>query len=570
MSIDEINAYIEEFKDTHLPENFIWRNGQKEIIIETLKTYFSKTHKFVILDCPTGSGKSIIAMCISYVLNKDKKRGYILASDLALQEQYEKDITKFNLKYGSVKGIDNYLCTDNMEVHSLGTCKIKNLKPITMRCYQQCPYFSARDYAAETKTSVLNYAYWLIMMNYVAERVDTPPFSPRDFTICDEAHKLMSIVQNHFSPRFDSYTLDKLDKLTKFFNTYNLGNLNKQYKLLSAYIKSLYKEDNVEILHKTLIKIEDELEKYFSGVELLRSSAKKYKIVPKSWKYALNLSDWLKDMHCKIEDYNAIIESTSIDYLIKNPGNDSITFNCIEERYLINKYFHQWNSFTVLMSATFANGSKYANSIALKNAKYIKLKSNFDFTESPIFYYNKRKMTYTEIEKNIPWLIKKIEDIINSHPNDHGLIHSVSYDLALKIYNGVNANIRKRLLIYNGTEEKKQVIDLLNENNNTIIMGPSLLEGLDLKDDMSRFQIFPKVPYLSLSDKFVVAKMNINDDWYREQAILSILQGVGRSIRSTTDWAKTYILDASFGDLMHYNRKSFPEEFTKRLIIVDE
>ena len=101
-------------------------------------------------------------------------------------------------------------------------------------------------------------------------------------------------------------------------------------------------------------------------------------------------------------------------------------------------------------------------------------------------------------------------------------------------------------------------------------MGPSLLEGLDLKDDWSRFQVFAKVPYLSLGDRFVKAKLGINPSWYRWKAIINILQGTGRSVRSETDWAVTYILDGSLSDLIHNNRHAFPKEFMSRIRIIDK
>ena len=40
----------------------------------------------------------------------------------------------------------------------------------------------------------------------------------------------------------------------------------------------------------------------------------------------------------------------------------------------------------------------------------------------------------------------------------------------------------------------------------TILVSPSLMEGIDLVDDLSRFQIIVKVPYASLGDKHVKKK----------------------------------------------------------------
>jgi Rad3-related DNA helicase len=179
-------------------------------------------------------------------------------------------------------------------------------------------------------------------------------------------------------------------------------------------------------------------------------------------------------------------------------------------------------------------------------------------------------MSYNHINGNLPWLCTQINDILEKHKGESGIIHSASYDLSGKIFQGLTPKNRKRVLLYNGTEEKRKLLELLKISKDKILMGPSLLEGLDLKDEWSRFQIFAKVPYLSLGDRFVKAKLAINPTWYRWKAIINILQGTGRSVRSETDWAVTYILDGSLSDLIHNNRQAFPKEFMERIRIVDK
>ena len=88
--------------------------------------------------------------------------------------------------------------------------------------------------------------------------------------------------------------------------------------------------------------------------------------------------------------------------------------------------------------------------------------------------------------------------------------------------------------------------------------------GLDLKDDKSRFQIFFKVPYPSLNDPLVKAKMSAFADWYDWKTGISIQQGAGRSIRSKDDWAITYILDACFRSLIN-KQDFFPPSFKERI-----
>ena len=97
MEKTQLEQYFTEFKETFLPKEFEWRKGQKEAISSIIETYFEQKYDTVILDAPVGSGKSIIAMCSAWILNQQGKKGYILASEISLQEQYEKDFKKFKL-----------------------------------------------------------------------------------------------------------------------------------------------------------------------------------------------------------------------------------------------------------------------------------------------------------------------------------------------------------------------------------------------------------------------------------------------------------------------------------------
>tara|TARA_Y100001938_G_scaffold30629_1_gene41606 strand:- start:165 stop:473 length:309 start_codon:yes stop_codon:yes gene_type:complete len=95
----------------------------------------------------------------------------------------------------------------------------------------------------------------------------------------------------------------------------------------------------------------------------------------------------------------------------------------------------------------------------------------------------------------------------------------------------------------------------------TVLLSPSMTEGVDLKEDLSRFQIICKVPFPYLGDKLVRKKMNKWDWWYDLQTAKTIIQSVGRSIRSESDSAVTYILDSSWERFYGKNKKLFGPEF---------
>ncbi|MCK9575744.1 MAG: helicase C-terminal domain-containing protein [Candidatus Pacearchaeota archaeon] len=570
---DKINEYIDMFVKNHGWTNFEFRTGQKEAIIDVVATCMGEEKKIYLIDAPTGSGKSLIALCSSYVLNRFGKKGYILSSDLALQDQYEQDVLKLHLGFGSVKGVDNYLCTENQEKHSLGECKMKHLNSNATKqlpCYKDCPYYFARDYASFTPTSIFNYSYYLIQMNYVLEKMTDSShalFDERDFIICDEAHKVVNIVQKHFSPIVNDNTYPMLERLRGFLAEHSMAVPYSGYELKEIINKIVAEDDNAKLfIHNRMF--EKMLHSFVQHAdEIKKFVGRKYagKSVPAEWRKGLNLCDECKDLHCKFEDYNQIIASTDIRAMIKNQNGANIQFNCINEKYLMKKHFHDKNNFAVMMTATMGEPTLFAKSINANNAKYRKIPSTFNFDRSPILIYQGVSMSFKNKEVALPKIANKITEILEKHKNENGIIHTGSYTNSVYL----NENIKSdRIISYINSSDKKNVLFDFSSANNKVLMGPSLLEGLDLGNDKSRFQIFAKVPYPSLMDKFVNAKMKTDKDWYAWITILSVLQGVGRSVRNENDYATTYILDSDFFRLITQNRHMFPQDFLDRCVYV--
>ena len=77
-------------------------------------------------------------------------------------------------------------------------------------------------------------------------------------------------------------------------------------------------------------------------------------------------------------------------------------------------------------------------------------------------------------------------------------------------------------------------------------MSSSLNEGVDLKDDLSRFQIIVKVPFLSLSDSRTKVKRDLDSKWYLAETFKKFVQQCGRSTRNSKDFSITYVLDNKF------------------------
>jgi Rad3-related DNA helicase len=577
MSKEKLTQSFDEFMERNHP-SFEFRPYQKEVILDIIQTYLEGEKDVYLLQAPTGSGKSIIGILVSQYLADQKYTGYILASDLSLHSQYLDDFLKYRLSWGNIKGVDNYDCYVNHEKFSLGDCKNKNISyeaAESLPCFQFCGYLTTRKRAIAAPVTLLTYSYGLIQRNYVEEKMlgqgRGVPFPQRDFVICDEGHKILEIVQNHFSPKIGWDIYKKAVKLTEFMKTNKLPLPKSPTLELQALIRDILAEEDRERLHKLLYELQGRLVDILRACDhIIERTKKQFKeTVPKDWLGALGIKDYMKDVHCKVEDYNAIIHKVGTDKLIKNQqGPDDVVFNCLEENYMMTKHFHRKFGFKLIMTATMGDPKTFAKSLGIRSARYQKIPSLFNYEKSPIYYYSGRKLSYAEKEKNLPWAIETVKSILDDEKSVSGIIHTGSYEFTQKLFKELDPFQQKRVILYEGSSTKETAIREFYKRDDAVLMGPSLLEGLNLTEDLSRFQIFFKVPYPSLHDKYVAEKLKHSPEWYDWKTTISLVQGAGRSIRTPEDYARTYIIDGCFSILLRKNRQGFPKEFLDRIVII--
>jgi Rad3-related DNA helicase len=568
---------FDSFVKTRFPE-FKYRKGQRETVEDIIRSYNLDKNGVYLLDAPTGTGKSLIGILFSAFMASRSKKGYILTSDISLHEQYTRDFAKYGLiSWGQIKGVDNYNCSLNNEKFSIGECKNKGLnyqEAEKLNCYGGCGYFQSRRKAIDSDVALLTYSYGLIQRNFVEDKSQNgSAFEQRDFVVCDEAHKVVDIVQSHFSPRLSQKTAENVLKLTLGMADIGFPNALIPVDQLRETMDDIIHEEDKSALLKHLKRTMIILGKAQSYRDEVQKAAKEKfggDNVPSEWKAVFKNFDYVKDVLCKVEDYIEIIEKSGLHYMIKAMNDTEATFNCLDEKYLMKKHFLDRFGFKLLMTATMGSRTEFESSIGVKKSFYRKMESTFDYTRSPIYFYPTRRMGKKDIDSNMTWLIKTVSDIMDAHPTESGVIHSGSYELGNKLLYKLPKAKQKRIHVYRGTEEKMDSLKKFIETPGNILIGPSLLEGLDLKDDKSRLQIFLKVPYPNLGDRYVAEKMKYSKGWYSWKTCTSILQGIGRSVRSEEDWAVTYFLDGCLTDLITRSADNFPDEFLERIIIKEE
>ena len=273
----------------------------------------------------------------------------------------------------------------------------------------------------------------------------------------------------------------------------------------------------------------------------------------------------------------------TINSILSNPKNWIISDIKKDNNYRVEKVelkpldiapycksIFEKGSKVLIMSATILNNKAFCKSIGLdpENVRFIQVKSDFPVEHRIIYplniaYLNYSNLQSIEIKSKIS---KAVDNIMSTYKKDKGIIHTTSYDQLNFIKENISKENARRLVITDPEIQRDEVIfQHTSTTKPTVPISPSLHTGLDLKDDLSRFQIITKVPYPSKGDRWTNAKRELDEEWYYWQTALRLIQAYGRSIRSKEDWAKTYILDSAFSYFIKKNKNMLPDWFIQAI-----
>jgi Rad3-related DNA helicase len=193
------------------------------------------------------------------------------------------------------------------------------------------------------------------------------------------------------------------------------------------------------------------------------------------------------------------------------------------------------------------------------------IKSPFPIENRTIDFLNIRRLSYGSTEEDELEVIKTIDRIMDEHSDERGLILTSSISRCQKILRYLSPKNTQRIRIcHSRNQDGKTQDEIISEHAadpTGVLLSSSLWEGVDLKDDLSRFQIIAKVPYPNYTEKRTKAKMSKFPTWYTSQTLTKLLQGFGRSIRSDGDWAKTYVLDTAANNVFFKAQQMIPRAY---------
>jgi Rad3-related DNA helicase len=471
----------------------------------------------IFLEAPTGIGKSAMAIALARFAAAADGSTYISTTTISLESQYMRDFAKLGLRQLHSKS--HYPCPVYKSCDVGSRCHCEDQSSQAEEPWP-CAYKVAREEFDEAPFAIANAAYLCTCARFLKN------WKPRKIAIFDEAHTLHDVIA-------DGYSFNIFPDEVEFFPAEG-GEpnwLKEPYAFwLDIQIRKLQEELDDNTQRMNFAKLSDpEIQRLCRKLE--RAEAKK-----------TNLNRLLKD-----EPENWIFDQQA----------DRLSISPLWATPLAATLLPRIGSSRIYFSATLPGFEHQARYLGIdpNKAKFLRLSSPFDVARRLIHICPVVKWDYRDPTSAIVKTCRALEKILQLHPADRGLVHVSSYYQARQI---VELCHSKRLITHENARDKEARLEDMFAKPGTVLVSPSSHEGLDLYGDRSRFQVIAKLPYASLGDKRVKRRMEIDPSWYQLHTAQKFIQAVGRSIRSDSDYATTYVLDAAFDGFYHRASQFFP------------
>lgn len=203
----------------------------------------------------------------------------------------------------------------------------------------------------------------------------------------------------------------------------------------------------------------------------------------------------------------------------------------------------------LLMSGTIISAQQMADDLGLAvDYEVVEVPMTFPVENRPVVLAAVAELTYKADSQQYDRMATAIHRICEMHDGERVLVHTVSYKLTQELETRLRGTIGRPLFSYQNAQGKLPALERYRQAAGSVLLAPSMSRGVDLRDDDCRVVVIAKVPYPSLGDRRVGARLRMpgGDAWYAVTTIRDIVQMSGRGVRSATDHATTYILDAQF------------------------
>ena len=543
--------------------NYTPRERQVQIINEILNEFIDKDKQYVVLSASTGIGKSLISLCVSELLSEltneatkqNRPTSFIVAHTNTLLEQYEKSYSHVTDML-RVNGSTNYSC-EAFTTNKLGatgedciTNNASKTKSQISKCIN-CEYMTMKKRINKAKHIITNNAYIFTSLLY-SDHLDE-----RLITVWDECHSINNIYVDFLKIEILPYLLkmyagqcssegihDLSDKLLEFKTDIDNENIDE-----TNYLDRI---DDLSIIYTEASSKFREM----ADIERVDENFPAYKKFNKISKKFANLAQ-------KIDDFFEL-------------GYEHVT-DITSEKMIISPIFMKDmfskvnnSSKHLFMSATI-DESYISQTLNLKSEDvgFINGGSIFKPSNKKIINCQLPSLNYNNMKNQS--LMSEVHEAVNSIVSEYDDCKGVILATSFYQINNIKRNLKQHLSFNKinvkifSQEKGMGLKDLLEEFINfkgpSVLISPSLFEGISLDHDLARYLIYFKSPYPSLGDKRNKYILNNYADLYEKTTVYKVIQGIGRAVRDVDDWCDTFLIDGNLKRLLNSKHNLWKNEY---------
>ena len=520
--------------------------GTQEQALADIRDAFAAGNDVVLVRAPTGSGKSLLARAVMGAAREvadaapsDPIDAYYTTPQVSQLDDVATDDLLEDLDV--IRGKSNYDCILPGE-HDTPVDRAPCAREQGFDCSikHRCPYFSDRAIASGSRFAAMTLAYFM-------RTAGSETFRKRDVVVIDEAHGLAEWAEMYA-------TIE-----------------------LSPERVPVWDDVGVPDVERDADGDEDALDRTAPFVESLQGVAKRAKeeLVgrPELSREEVARRDRLQELISELgwflEDYRDLDSPTTWVVDQSDGEGSALAIKPLDPaRYLRHTVWDRGERFA-LLSATILSKDAFCRGVGLDpaNVALVDVEHTFPVENRPLYDVTQGSMTYEHRDETIPKIARLIVRLMAEHPDEKGLIHAHSYDIAGRLVEklgefGVAARVRRHTRSNRDAELEAWKASADPE----VFVSVKMEEALDLHDELCRWQVVCKAPYRNTNDSRVARRLA--DDqwaWYHRTALRTVIQACGRVVRAPDDYGATYLADDSLLDLFDRAAADTPPWFRDQI-----
>ena len=538
------------------PTSIVPRDSQLKILFQTHNA-LKKGYRNIVIEAGTGTGKS----AVSTTLARKYAPAYILTKTINLQEQYMQEFPQYLCE---LKGKKNYPCwytgdkykrytNTPTDKYSCEECYIEHLN-------EYGDLYHKREVLNEHGRDFSFYYEGITQSEYdqIVEEMMLWKCKDCQYTqAIKDARKNDIVIANYHSLYYNSYFIPRFPKrnMIIFDECHNFEEIMMKIPIIRLNASTIYDKFYVDVLNAD----EEQLKSTSYWIDTLEYLIDKLTHQKEAQIFNLRQShiddNIIKQVSMEwdsqINGYQKNLDSLKLGEWVTLIDGEKICFKPIYGRPYSNRLL-DLGTIRIFLSGTLPLKSKFMRWLGLNknNTYFINEKSPFPINHRPIVKeylgnFKTRNDEYVDGERIPAWkndnVLNGLLAILAGHREEKGIIHTTSKEQTIWLKDKLSQYHYTVVTAFNDEDNPnapsrdEQITYFKHLNTPSILISPSIKEGVDFKGELCTYQIIFKIPNPYYGDLQVQTRAKKHDGWYNFMTTVPLMQAYGRGIRSSTD-----------------------------------